>query len=92
MSDAFEQYQAGVRASDRMHCEADLYWRTNRWVEDGRNMPELPGYQTRQEAEHVLKLRDFEWQHIGQLWVSGDERAVIKESGGRWHIDRWWYD
>jgi hypothetical protein len=33
----FEQYQAGVRASDRMHCEADLYWRTNRWAEDGRD-------------------------------------------------------
>lgn len=31
----FEQYQAGVRASARMLCEADLYWRTNRWAEDG---------------------------------------------------------
>lgn len=36
MSDAFERYQAGVRASDRMHCEADIYWRTNRWAMDGR--------------------------------------------------------
>lgn len=33
----FERYLAGVRASDRMHCEADLYWRTNRWSDDGRN-------------------------------------------------------
>jgi hypothetical protein len=28
---AFEKYQAGVRASDRFWCESDLYWRANRW-------------------------------------------------------------
>jgi hypothetical protein len=31
MADAFEEFQARVRANLRMHCEADLYWRTNRW-------------------------------------------------------------
>ncbi|MGX9944914.1 hypothetical protein ACTG4Q_20850 [Bradyrhizobium denitrificans] len=31
MSRAFEEFQARVRASARMHCEADLYWRANRW-------------------------------------------------------------
>ncbi|MGX1364046.1 hypothetical protein [Bradyrhizobium elkanii] len=32
----FEDFQARIRAAERRHCEADLYWRTNRWAEDGR--------------------------------------------------------
>jgi hypothetical protein len=92
MSREHEEMLARVRTSDRMHCEADLYWRANRWVEDGRNMPEAPSYRTRVEAEHHLFLRGFEWRQIGQIWVRGDERAVVKESDGHWHIDRWWYD
>lgn len=35
MADAFEEFQAAVRANARIHTEADLYWRTNRWAEDG---------------------------------------------------------
>lgn len=35
MSDAFEEFQARVRANARIHTEADLYWRTNRWEENG---------------------------------------------------------
>lgn len=32
---AFNEFQARVRANARIHIEADLYWRTNRWAEDG---------------------------------------------------------
>lgn len=35
MSDAFEEFQARVRAGERACAESDLYWRTNRWAEDG---------------------------------------------------------
>ena len=31
---AFEQFQARIRASERLCCEADLYWRCNRWDRD----------------------------------------------------------
>lgn len=32
----FAEFQAEVRAGERVCAEADLYWRTNRWTEDGR--------------------------------------------------------
>lgn len=35
MSDAHAQLLAGVRVADRLWCESDLYWRTNRWAVDG---------------------------------------------------------
>jgi hypothetical protein len=38
MSDAHAQLLAGVRVSERLWCESDLYWRTNRWADDGRDM------------------------------------------------------
>jgi hypothetical protein len=38
MSDAHAQLLAGVRVSERLWCESDLYWRTNRWAEDGRDI------------------------------------------------------
>jgi hypothetical protein len=38
MADAFEEFQAKVQASERVCAESDLYWRTNRWAEDGRDM------------------------------------------------------
>lgn len=31
----FEEFQADVRAGERMCAESDLYWRTNRWSEEG---------------------------------------------------------
>lgn len=33
----FEEFQAEIRAGERICAEADLYWRTNRWAEDGRD-------------------------------------------------------
>jgi hypothetical protein len=41
MADAFEEFQARVRANLRMHCEADLYWRTNRWESEQDSDPVL---------------------------------------------------
>ncbi|MEY9435874.1 hypothetical protein [Bradyrhizobium elkanii] len=34
----FRDFQARIRAAERRHCEADLYWRTNRWAIDGRGI------------------------------------------------------
>ncbi len=36
MPETFEQFQAGIRAGERVCAESDLYWRTNRWAIDGR--------------------------------------------------------
>ncbi|ARQ95411.1 hypothetical protein [Bradyrhizobium phage BDU-MI-1] len=38
MSREHEEMLARVRVSERYWCESDLYWRTNRWAEDGRDM------------------------------------------------------
>jgi hypothetical protein len=37
----FIEYQARVRANLRMHTEADLYWRTNRWDPELQPNPTL---------------------------------------------------
>lgn len=34
----FEQFQAGIRAGERVCAESDLYFRTNRWAIDGRGV------------------------------------------------------
>ncbi|WFU52250.1 hypothetical protein QA639_21315 [Bradyrhizobium pachyrhizi] len=55
MTDAFEQFQARVRASDRMLCEADIYWRANRWDEAATQ--EMPQFLTRSAQRAYLDHR-----------------------------------
>jgi len=60
---AFEQYQSGVRASDRMHCEADLFWRTDRCVRCGHSIEayDIPF------CEPCDKADEQEWERIAGL-------------------------
>lgn len=38
MADAFADFQARVRAGERLCAESDLYWRTNRWAIGGSSL------------------------------------------------------
>jgi hypothetical protein len=44
------------------------------------------------EAEATLHRWGFTWNAAGLIWLNGDERAVIKQTGERWEIDSWRYD
>jgi hypothetical protein len=52
MSREHEEMLARVRVSDRMWSESDLYYRTNRWVEDGRS-------QDASDSFAAVKMADF---------------------------------
>jgi hypothetical protein len=87
MSREHEEMLARVRVSDRMWCEADLYWRTNRWEED---VPDLPGFVSKEAAEHHLNKDGARWDELAQLWFHPKYTATIKRSGFRWEIEVWW--
>jgi hypothetical protein len=56
MTDAFEQFQARVRANARIFTEADLYWRTNRWAMDGYSQPRSDSFNLVRMADILIRL------------------------------------
>ncbi|MEY9247586.1 hypothetical protein [Bradyrhizobium elkanii] len=84
MSEAFDQFQARIRASERFHCEADIYWRTNRWAEDGRDMKAGPVNVTASGIGGRSTLLESVYRNNLADTVEGIERGIDAATAERY--------
>lgn len=78
MSDEHDEMLARVRVSDRLWCESDLYWRTNRWAEDGRSQDVSDSFRMVRMADTVITLKQGE---INVIAVGGGGRNTYQRTG-----------